>query len=134
MSLKQQVNSTDLSEYFIVGRENGNVITNVQHRIKRHSPTGFEFGYGGSGPSDLALNLTLAACELAGFIKPRPKKVPRLVDLTYQEVKRRFIENVPEQGARVPMVDIKNFIAGEIEKLRDNGTLGPDEGAVPTPA
>ena len=34
----------------------GTVKTNVPHRVERSSPDGFEFGYGGSGPSDLALN------------------------------------------------------------------------------
>jgi hypothetical protein len=31
--------------------------TNVPHRIKRHSPTGLAWGYGGSGPADFALNI-----------------------------------------------------------------------------
>jgi len=35
---------------------NGNV-TNLKHRIVLHSPTGFGWGYGGSGPADLALNM-----------------------------------------------------------------------------
>jgi hypothetical protein len=30
---------------------------NIQRRIVRHSPTGFAWGYGGSGPADLALNI-----------------------------------------------------------------------------
>ena len=34
----------------------GTVKTNVPHRVKCGSPDGFEFGYEGSGPSDLALN------------------------------------------------------------------------------
>jgi hypothetical protein len=34
----------------------GTVKTNVPHRVERSSPDGFEFGYGGSGPLDLALN------------------------------------------------------------------------------
>jgi len=29
----------------------------LPQRIVYHSPTGFEFGYGGSGPADLALNI-----------------------------------------------------------------------------
>lgn len=33
------------------------VTVNVAHRYVVHSPTGFEFGYGGSGPADLALNI-----------------------------------------------------------------------------
>ena len=33
-------------------------------RVVYHSPTGFEWGYGGSGPSDLALNIL---ADVAGF-------------------------------------------------------------------
>lgn len=33
--------------------------TNVQRREVFHSPTGFNFGYGGSGPADFALNVLL---------------------------------------------------------------------------
>jgi hypothetical protein len=29
----------------------------LAHRYVKHSPTGFSFGYGGSGPADLALNI-----------------------------------------------------------------------------
>lgn len=35
---------------------NGNV-TYLKQRIILHSPTGFGWGYGGSGPADLALNM-----------------------------------------------------------------------------
>lgn len=31
----------------------------LPHAIRRHSPDGFEWGYVGSGPSDLALNILL---------------------------------------------------------------------------
>ena len=31
--------------------------TNVPHLVVHHSPTGYEWGYGGSGPADLALNI-----------------------------------------------------------------------------
>lgn len=40
--------------------EAGQVWTNIPHLVTHHSPTGFEWGYGGSGPADLALNI----CEL----------------------------------------------------------------------
>jgi len=30
---------------------------NIKQEIVCHSPTGFEWGYGGSGPADLALNI-----------------------------------------------------------------------------
>ena len=35
------------------------VRSNVQRQIYKHSPTGYNFGYGGSGPADFALNLCL---------------------------------------------------------------------------
>ncbi len=37
--------------------DHGVVATNVPHKLVHHSPSGFEYGYGGSGPADLALNL-----------------------------------------------------------------------------
>lgn len=33
----------------------------LEHRLVRHSPDGFAWGYGGSGPSDLALNMLIDA-------------------------------------------------------------------------
>lgn len=32
----------------------GNVKTNIPHLVMQHSPDGFEWGYGGSGPADHA--------------------------------------------------------------------------------
>lgn len=51
----------------------------LPHAIVRHSPDGFEFGYAGSGPAELALNL------LACFVDERH------ADLLHQEFKRRFV-------------------------------------------
>jgi len=42
----------------------GNLETNVPWSVIQHSPTGFEIGYGGSGPADLALNI------LNAFVPP----------------------------------------------------------------
>lgn len=36
--------------------ENGPVLQMLPH-VAKHSPTGFNWGYGGSGPVDLALSL-----------------------------------------------------------------------------
>src|SRR5262245_21862362 len=40
--------------------EEGGLKTNVRWRVRHHSPTGFEVGYAGSGPADLALNAMAA--------------------------------------------------------------------------
>lgn len=44
--------------------ENKHVQANVPHSVIWHSPDGFECGYGGSGPADLALNI------LNAFVPP----------------------------------------------------------------
>ncbi len=36
--------------------DDGRQMRDLAHQV-RHSPTGFEWGYGGSGPADLALSL-----------------------------------------------------------------------------
>ena len=50
--------------------ENGTVACSIPHHHVHHSPTGFEIGYGGSGPADLALNI------LALAIGPPPDPGP----------------------------------------------------------
>ena len=40
--------------------EDGNISTNVPHATRHHSPDGYEYGYAGSGPADLALNIVEA--------------------------------------------------------------------------
>ena len=47
--------------------EVGGVFTNVPHIVTHHSPTGFEFGYGGSGPADLALNVCQAYLNMQDY-------------------------------------------------------------------
>jgi len=52
----------------------------LPHKV-RHSPTGFEYGYGGSGPSEFA------RCILLDMDYPENE-----VDRWYQDFKRWFIE------------------------------------------
>jgi len=42
----------------------GALACSVPRRHRHHSPGGFEIGYGGSGPADLALNVLAAALPL----------------------------------------------------------------------
>jgi hypothetical protein len=66
--------------------QNGAPETNVPRRITRHSPDGFEWGYGGSGPADLALNILLMFVD-----------EPVATSL-HQEFKWDFITPLPEEG------------------------------------
>ena len=115
------------------GPESGRrrVRTNVPHLVENHSPGGFEFGYGGSGPADLALNATMVVLnrvaseenvELAGEVEMEKGAVSRPVFNSYQEFKDYFVAPAPREGARVPW-----------EKLRDwaLGVLREEDGASP---
>lgn len=71
----------------------------LRHRV-RHSPTGFAWGYGGSGPSDLARSILWDALGFA----PAPS--------LYQEFKRTFIEPLhQEQGFVIEEGDIRAWLA-----------------------
>jgi len=82
---------------FVMMRRGNTVHTNVPHLVTHHSPTGFEFGYGGSGPADLALNIVafiVSRENLAGDEKvaawdgtPVPAEVWRI----YQDFKWEFL-------------------------------------------
>jgi len=65
----------------------------LPQRIVYHSPTGFEFGYGGSGPADLALNI------LALFVTRRE------AEQLHQDFKWAFIGSAfPGQTLRAATV------------------------------
>ncbi|GIV35430.1 MAG: hypothetical protein KatS3mg031_2965 [Chitinophagales bacterium] len=49
----------DGGDVFMERLPNGMIKTNIIHSVVKHSPTGLEFGYGGSGPADAALNILL---------------------------------------------------------------------------
>lgn len=55
-------------------------------RYRQHSPTGFAWGYGGSGPAQLALAILLKFTD-----------APRALEL-YQEFKARYVATWPQSG------------------------------------
>lgn len=60
--------------------------------VRNHSPTGFAWGYGGSGPAQLALAILLAA------------GVPRdRAEALYQSFKWEHIAHLPEDGFTLDM-------------------------------
>ena len=81
----------------------GEVSTNVPRSIVRHSPDGFEWGYGGSGPADFALNILVA------FIGQSA------ADNLYQKFKWEFIATLPREGDVIRREDILNWIEANTE-------------------
>jgi len=70
----------------------------LQHRLVYHSPDGFEWGYGGSGPSELALNI------LALFV-PAPEAW-RL----HHPFKDQFVATLPHPGGTILGSQIVDWI------------------------
>lgn len=100
----------------ILQRIDGKVATNVPWLVKEHSPDGFEWGYGGSGPADLALNIVEVVLRQTGYDGPITKIMwngDQCFSAAYQmhqEFKWEFITSMPEEGGSIPMRDIREWI------------------------
>lgn len=75
----------------ICERRAGYAATNVPQMHVKHSPDGFEWGYGGSGPADFALNI------LALFIGREEAER----DFLYQRFKEDVVCLIPQTGSWV---------------------------------
>jgi len=73
--------------------------TNVKRIVTRHSPSGFNFGYGGSGPADLALNICYMFCKN----KQDAEKI-------YQNFKWKFIAVDAKEELVIKKNDIVTFL------------------------
>ena len=90
-------------------------VTNVPWICVSHSPDGFEWGYGGSGPSDLALNIIENVLRYTGHKEPQSKCSVRgeafyLTWAIYQDFKREFIATMPNDGGTIPLQRILDWI------------------------
>lgn len=80
-------------------RVNGVAKANVHHVLKKHSPTGIEWGYSGSGPADLALNVLLQfGCSKAD------------AERLHQDFKADIIAGIPAEGGTVAAGVIRHWI------------------------
>jgi uncharacterized protein DUF6166 len=64
----------------------------VTHHV-RHSPSGFEFGYEGSGPAELARCLLIHYFDAHEHADDRDRDP---LPVSYQQFKREFIARVPQ--------------------------------------
>ncbi len=80
--------------------------TPIPH-IVRHSPDGFEFGYGGSGLADLALSILTA---LVGA---------EMAVCHYQDFKWLFIATKSGNGFTIPVKDIFAWLAAQSDSDPD---------------
>lgn len=84
---------------FTVERLDTGIKTNVPVNAILHSPTGFEFGYGGSGPADLALNILLAVT----------KNLPYSIQY-HQQFKYEFVVPLKGEQGVIKYNDVLEFL------------------------
>jgi hypothetical protein len=89
--------------------EDGKSSVRLQHRSSgiSHSPTGFEWGYAGSGPAELARAIVK---DITGVEQPESR--------VYQRFKFKVIATLPTDGWRLTETEIRAvllLIAGELE-------------------
>lgn len=78
-------------------------------KIRNHSPDGFEWGYGGSGPSQLALAILLDYfLNVLKISKPEEQ-----ASAYYQKFKELFIVPATHEGFRIEAHEIEHFLIME---------------------
>lgn len=82
-----------------IREEDRRIKTNVRRVFVHHSPTGYGWGYGGSGPADFAYNI-LMLFEPAQFCQAH-----------YQDFKWKFVATLPNAGGEIEAAAIKQWIA-----------------------
>jgi len=74
--------------------------------LMRHSPDGFEWGYGGSGPSDLARSIV---GDLLKQADPSPAD--------YQRVKTELVATLPEKGGTITEDQVLDVLFDRLGEL-----------------
>ncbi len=108
--------------------DDGSAECDIPHQYRHHSPAGFEFGYGGSGPAELALNI------LALYLGPPPPIADpddeeiedppiKLWDGSYvhgdawdlhHAFKRELIATLPRTGGTIPGIVIEAWVTAKL--------------------
>lgn len=92
----------------------GNTHTNIPILVIYHSPTGIEWGYAGSGPSDLALNILFVYLQNIFYA------------LAYhQDFKAKYITNIPVDGGLIKKEDIIKYLCS-VNLIHDDIEYGID--------
>lgn len=103
--------------------EAGRVFTNVPHFAVDHSPSGYEFGYAGSGPADLALNICEALVRDLGIggrrIRVYDGEVFAEAQRIHQDFKFRYIAGVAREGATIDYNEAASWVQARITELRE---------------
>ena len=110
----------NFSEVIFIQRNSRNEITtNVPHLITHHSPDGFEFGYSGSGPADLSINIIEEILRLESFegskVEISGGRIFSATQFLYHEFKFKFIATMTHDVGTVPYIEAKEWIFNTLD-------------------
>lgn len=92
----------------------GQAATNVPWAVKHHSPTGFEWGYLGSGCADLALNILEIVLRRLKYEGERVDcyngKCFKLAYTLHQDFKEEFIAGIDREGGTIPIERVETWV------------------------
>ncbi len=100
--------------------QHGDLLTNVARVAIYHSPTGFEIGYPGSGPADLALN-ACAALFPGSEYNCRDGSVSRRAFLLHQAFKLQFLVRADQSGGEINWEQIAHWLKKQGMPTNDLG-------------
>lgn len=109
-------NIRQLKTLIFIKRKDGQIHCNVPRVVTHHSPDGFEFGYLGSGPADLALNI------LSMYLIPEEDNRVACYEgichhtawKLHQKFKEEFIAPEKSDVLEIRSVDIINWIREQL--------------------
>lgn len=88
------------------------IAPHVSQRVWNHSPTGFECGYGGSGPAQLALAILLEYFVDQTASEERQVDGIEVAVRHHQRFKFEFVATAPREGFVVTDTEIAQWLAG----------------------
>lgn len=104
-------------------REDGKPMCSIDCPIRHHSPDGIEWGYAGSGPADLAINILhhfiVVPESMLTVMMWDGSFISNLTERLHQRFKRDVISRVPESGCSFPEAYLRGWIRGATEVLED---------------
>jgi hypothetical protein len=111
-----------LEKGIVLKRDRGYACTNIPRLVTHHSPDGYEWGYGGSGPADLALNIAEMILIRIGYSGPRQKmwrgECYEIADIIHQELKWEFIAAAPYDGGTIHIAQVERWVRGRLAQMQ----------------
>ena len=103
--------------------EDGRARCSIDCPIRHHSPDGIEWGYNGSGPADLAINILhhfiVTPEEMLTVKMWDGSRISNLTERLHQRFKDDVIARVPDLGCTFPEAYLRGWIRGATEVLED---------------